>query len=144
MLVRLGHSLRQAQGWLCTSLARHRMRMPVRQMLVRVLVVRMRMRMLLFLFPEFLPRQILLAIHPDIHLRSRNSAAHDAGNLQLRSNVERGDSPLQQRGRNPGIHKGAHKHIAAYAGKTLKVGYAHRSQFTTELRSLRKFLAITP
>ena len=84
--------------------------------------------------PILLPRQILLPIHPNIHFRSRNPAAHNARNFQPRPHVQRRHSLLQQRSRNSGVHQRAQEHIAADAGKTLKIGYAHKNQFTTESR----------
>src|SRR5260370_26063911 len=137
MLVWRGHSLRQAQGRLCPRLTRMGMRMPMMRMLVivfctlmRRMLMRRRMRRLPL--PILLPRQILLPVDPNIHLRSRNPAAHHARSFQPTPHVQRRHSPLQQRSRNPGIHQRAQKHIAADAGKTLKIGYAHKNQFTTE------------
>src|SRR5258708_990013 len=139
MLVWRGHSLRQAQGRLCPRLTRMGMRMRMMPMLVivfctlmRRMLMRMRMRRLPL--PIHLPRQILLPIHPNVHLNRRNPAAHHARNFQPRPHVQRRHSLLQQRSRNSGVHQRAQKHVAADARETLKIGYAHKNQFTTESR----------
>ena len=91
-----------------------------------MLVVGMLSRPRILLFPVLLSRQILLAIHPNIHFSSRNSAAHHARYFQLSPNPKRRHGLFQEFRRNSGIHQRAQKHVAADAGKTLKVGYAHR------------------
>ena len=89
------------------------------------LVVRMLMGMRMPC-PVLFPRQIFFPIDVNIHLGSGNPAAHDAGNFQPRPNSERRHSFFEHGSRNSGIHQRAQKHIAAHAGKTLKVGNAHK------------------
>src|SRR5271163_459588 len=86
--------------------------------------------------PILLARQILLSIHVNIHFSSRNPAAHHPRNLQSRSDSKRRHSFFQDRRRNSGIHQRAQKHIAAHAGKTLEVGYAHRKTSTCDNQRL--------
>src|SRR5579863_1588754 len=135
-----GHSLRQAQGRLCPrTLTWKGMRMPTLRMfmLIPVGMFTVLMRMLMLMLPEplpiLLPRQILLSLHPHIHLRRRNSTPQHPRDLQPRPHSERSHGLFQHPSRNPGIHERAQKHVAAHAGKTLKVGNAHRKNyFTTE------------
>ena len=46
--------------------------------------------------PIFLPRQILLPIHPNIHLGSRNPAPHHARDFQARSQTKSHHGLLQE------------------------------------------------
>ena len=80
----------------------------------------------MLLLPIFFPRQIFLPVHPYIHLGGRNSAAHDAGNLKPGPDLQSCHGILKDAGRNSSIKQRAHKHVAAHAGKTFKVGYTHR------------------
>ena len=99
-----------------------------------MIVAGMFMRMRMFLpLPVFLAGQVLFPIHPNIRLRSRNPATHYPGKFQPRPNSERRHSFFQRLRPNSGIHKRAQKHVAAHAGKTLKVGNAHMK--TEELKT---------
>ena len=142
-----GHCLRQAQGRPCRrTLTRKGMQISImpmfRSIMMGVLIVLMRMLGSVFVllpFPIFLPRRILLPIHPHIHLSRRNSTPHHPRNLEPRAHSERRHSLLQHARRNPGIHNRAEKHVAAHAGKTFKVSDTHRkNHFTTESRSHRE------
>ena len=77
------------------------------------------------LLPENFPRQIFLAVDIHIDFGRRNSASHHPRNLQPRTDIERRDRVFQKLGGHPGIHQRAQKHVAADAGKTVEVGYAH-------------------
>jgi len=86
----------------------------------------MQMLVCLLPLPILLPRQILLPIHPHIHLRRRNPTPHRPRNLKPRPQSKRRDGLLEQPSRNSSIDKRAQKHIAAHAGKAFKVGNAHK------------------
>lgn len=84
---------------------------------------------MLMLFPllqVFLARQILLTIHPDIYFGGRDPAAYYPRYFQPRPHVQSGNCVFEQLRRNSGIDEGAHEHVAADAGKTLKISDAHR------------------
>lgn len=68
---------------------------------------------------------LLLPIHPHIHFGRRNPAAIDLRDAQSRTELQRSHSSLQQVRRHARIDQGAQKHVAAHAGKTIKVGNAH-------------------
>src|ERR1700722_1338006 len=98
-------------------------------LMMGVLVLLMRKLMSVFRFlplPIFLPRQILLPIHPHIHLSRRNSTAHHPRKFQPSPDSERSHGLFQHARWNPGIHERAEEHVAAHAGKTFKVSNAHR------------------
>src|ERR1700722_3692164 len=98
-------------------------------MLMLMLMVDVGMLMFMGVFrlspSKLLPRQILLPIHPDVDLGSRNPAPHDPRNLELSFESERGDRLFQDARRNSGIHERAQKHVATHSGKTFKVGNPH-------------------
>jgi hypothetical protein len=81
--------------------------------------------------PELFPRQIFFVVHPHIGLGRRNSAAHDSRNLQPRAYAQRRHGIFQHLRRNSGIDERAQEHVAAYAGKTLKICNAHKIQIVT-------------
>ena len=72
-----------------------------------------------------LSRRVLLALHPHIHFGCGNPCAPDPRNLQTCPNIQRGNRLFEQCWRHPSIKERAQKHVAADAGKTLNVGYAH-------------------
>jgi hypothetical protein len=77
------------------------------------------------LLMENFARQIFFAVGVYIDFGRGNSAAQHPRNLQPRADVERGDCVFQKLWRHSGIHQRAQKHVAADAGKTVEVGYAH-------------------
>ena len=91
----------------------------------------MRVGVLALLLPELLAWQILLAVGVDIHLGRRNPSAHHTRDLQPRAHIERRDRSLEQFRRHTGVHQCAKEHVAADAGKTVKIGDAHRFRFLT-------------
>jgi len=98
-------------------------------MLVIMMPMFMAMRMPVFLFPVFcylLPDPRSLAFHNHVHFGSRQAPAHHSALLQPRANIQRSGSLGQQLKGNSRIHKGAKQHIAADAGKALKVSNSHR------------------
>jgi hypothetical protein len=96
------------------------------------MVMTMPVLLLLLFRPVFFARHVLLAIDPDVNLRGRNTATNNSRNFQTSAYIERRDGLLQQARRNSGIDKGAEEHVAAYTGKTFKIGYPHKIQvFTT-------------
>ena len=105
----------------------------VMMMLVLVpMVMTMLVFTMLLFCPVLFPRHVLLAIDPDVNFRGRNTATNNSRNFQTSAYVERRDGFLQQARRNSGIDKGAEEHVAAYTGKTFKIGYPHKIQvFTT-------------
>lgn len=108
------------------------------RVLVRGMFMRMSMLMMVrCLLPTLLPRQILLSTDPHIHLGRRNSAAHHRQNFEPRPQVQRRDSPLQQRLGHSRIHQRSQKHVAADPGKALKIRNAH-----TEIVVRRRFLVV--
>ena len=78
------------------------------------------------LFPENFARQIFFAIGIYIYLGRRNSAPHYTRNFQSRAYVERRDCFFQKLRSHSGIQQRAQEHVAADAGKTVEVGYAHK------------------
>ena len=60
-----------------------------------------------------------------IHLGGRYPAAIHARNFQLSSDVQRHDRVLQNLCGHAGIHQGAEEHVAADAGKAIKVSNSH-------------------
>ena len=108
------------------------MRMGVSQIMLVLMGMFMRMRMFvrmtMVVYTRMIPstgRPFLLAIHPDIYLGRRDATAIHARNLQPRSKIQRRHRPLQQFWRHARVDQGAQKHVAAHAGKTLKVSSAH-------------------
>ena len=63
----------------------------------------------------------------DIHLGCGQAAAAHLAHLQMRAHVQRGCSLRKSVKGDARIHKGAQQHIAAYAGKALKVSNSHSS-----------------
>jgi hypothetical protein len=74
---------------------------------------------------ENFPREIFFAIGVHVHFGCRNSSAHDPLNLQSRTNIECRYRVFEKLWRHSGICQSAQKHVAADAGKTVEVGYAH-------------------
>jgi len=124
--------------------------MMVVRMLVRVLVL-MFMRMfrliamtlmqpfvvlvLLAFAPILFARHVFLAAGVNINLSGADSAAQHAPHLDARPHIERRDRVFQHARRYAGIDQRAQKHVAAYAGKTVEVGYAHRNESLAAGRS---------
>ena len=90
------------------------------------MVMTMPVLLLLLFRPVFFARHVLLAIDPDVNLRGRNTATNNSRNFQTSAY-----GLLQQARRNSGIDKGAEEHVAAYTGKTFKIGYPHKIQVLT-------------
>ena len=78
---------------------------------------------------------LLLPVYPHIHLGSSNPAAIHARNLEPRPEIERCHSFFKHRRRHARIDQDAEKHVAAHAGKTLKIDNAHGIQLLA-LKSL--------
>src|SRR5712691_1180317 len=89
-------------------------------------IVRVRMFRSSLPHPVLLPWKVFLAVHPNVHLGRGNSAAHDARNLQPRAYTQPRDGFFQNSRRNSGIDECTHEHVTTHAGKTFKVGNAHR------------------
>ena len=62
----------------------------------------------------------------DVHFGCGQAASTDLAHLQPRTNVECGGRFREGAERNAGVYKGAEQHVAAYAGKTLKICSSHR------------------
>jgi hypothetical protein len=80
------------------------------------------------LLPENFAGQIFFAIRIYIDFGRRNSAAQHPRNLQARAYIHSRDCIFEELRRHSGIQQRAQEHVAADAGKTVKVGYAHKSQ----------------
>jgi len=94
-----------------------------RRMIVAVSArVRMSVRVLLL---ENFSRKIFFAVRVDVHLGGGNAAPHCALDLQPGADVECGDCVFEKLGRHSSVYQRAEKHVAADAGKTVEVGYAH-------------------
>ena len=85
----------------------------------------------ILLFPVLFPRHVLLAIHPHVDLGCRNSVANDSRNLQPCAHAQRRDGFFQHPRRYSGVDERAQEHVAAHAGKALKIRNAHRIEFLT-------------
>jgi hypothetical protein len=94
-------------------------------MMVMGLVVLMRMRVLMAAGRNHLGRHLLFPIHQHIDFGRRNPAAIDLRNFQSGADIERGHCFLEHVGRHASIDQGAQEHVAAHAGKTIEVSYAH-------------------
>src|SRR5271166_4485096 len=84
--------------------------------------------------PKLLPRHVLLAVHHNVELGSRDASPIHTGKLQGRSDVQVGDGLLEQLERNSGVEQRAQEHVAADAGETIEIGNTHRS--CQELREI--------
>ena len=62
-----------------------------------------------------------------IHFGCGKPATAHLAHLQMRAHVQRGCNLRKSVKGDARIHKGAQQHIAAYAGKALKVSNSHRS-----------------
>jgi hypothetical protein len=94
-----------------------------------VFAVRIFVLVAMFMFGRIiLTQRILLPIHPNVRLGRRNSTAHYTRKFQSRANVQRSHGLLQKLGPHSGIYQCAKKHVAADAGKALKVRYPHRNK----------------
>jgi len=65
-------------------------------------------------------------VRNDVHFGRGQSAAAHLAHLQVRAHVQRLGGFLKGVKRNARIDKGAQQHVAAYAGKTLKISNSHR------------------
>ncbi len=79
------------------------------------------------LLPENFSRQVFFAVGVHIHFGRRNSGPHDLRQLHPCADIERLDRVFQKLWRHSGIYERAQKHVAAYAGKTVEVGYTHKN-----------------
>src|ERR1700676_3925547 len=79
------------------------------------------------LFPVEFAWQVFFAVRKNIELSRAYAVAFDARNLQRRPNIQRGDGMFQQLRGNAGSDQRAKEHVAANAGKTIEIGYAHKS-----------------
>ena len=100
-------------------------------MIVLVLRVRGRGRLrhiIITLRLELFAGKILFTVDPNVHFCRGNPATHHPRNLKTSSYSERGNRLLQHACWNSGFHERAQKHVAAHAGKTFKVGNAHKEK----------------
>ena len=84
-------------------------------------------RLSFFLFPVDFAWQLFLAVRKNIHFGRAYAVAWDPRNLQPGPNIQGGDSLLQQLRGDTGIDQCAEEHVAANAGKTIEIGYVHKS-----------------
>jgi hypothetical protein len=83
--------------------------------------------------PEFLTRQVFLAVHHDIEFGGGDARPIHARKLQRCSDVQVGNGLLEKLEGNSGVEQGAQKHVAANTGEAIEIGNAHESrQFGVE------------
>ena len=73
-----------------------------------------------------LARLILLTMRINIRLDRADAVARNTSNLQAGIDIQRCDCLFEELLRHTGIDQRAQEHVAADAGKTIKVGYTHR------------------
>ena len=83
-------------------------------------------RMLFVLLQISLARLVLLAMRINIHLDCTDAVTLNARNLQPGIDIQRRDRLFEELLRHADIDQRAQEHVAADAGKTIKVGYTHR------------------
>jgi hypothetical protein len=83
-------------------------------------------RMLFVLLEINLARLVFLTMRKNIYLNCTDAVTLDARNLQPGIDIQRRDCLFEELLRHTGIDQRAQKHVAADAGKTIKVGYTHR------------------
>src|SRR5450432_2253490 len=95
-------------------------------MIMAIGVFRMRMCMIVpAMLLENFPRQILLSVGVHVDLCRGNSAARNPRNFHPCADIERRNGVFQKFGRHSGVDECSEEHVAADAGKTVEVGYAH-------------------
>src|SRR5580692_3374040 len=86
-------------------------------------------RMLFVLLQISLARLVFLAMRINIYLDCTDAVTLNARNLQPGIDIQRRDCLFEELLRHIGIDQRAQEHVAADAGKTIKVGYTHRVDF---------------
>ena len=100
------------------------------RIIMMFMVVPMRMAMMLMSMP--FRRAFLLVAYPHINFRGGDPAAHYLPDFDPRAEPKRLHGFFQQRRRHPGVHQRAEKHVAADAGKALKVRNSHGASHRME------------
>src|SRR5579863_10172323 len=100
------------------------------------------MRVLMFLVNVFVGVLGFVAVirfgRNHVDFESGNSAARHAAHLQPRAHAKRCGRLLEKSERYTRIDERAEHHVAAYTGKTLEIGCAHRTRILSSRRSFRK------
>ena len=71
----------------------------------------------------------LSLLRDDVNFDRGQSAAAHLAHLQVRAHVQRRSGFLKGVKGNARVDKRAQQHVAAYAGKTLKISNSHRNRF---------------